>query len=257
MPSLQATLRHQAIADILHRDGNVHVAQVAQRLGVSAVTVRSDLDHLEAQQVLRRTRGGAVPVRPRRFEMPLELTSQDNADAKRRIGRLAAEMVRSGETVIIDVGSTTTELAKALPRDLTDVVVVTNALNIALELEDRPGFTVVVTGGTLRPLQHSLVSPFGLLLLREVNADIAFIGCNGVDPDKGFTNTNLAEAEVKRAMVDAASRIIFLADHSKLMSVATARVAPLSAADVLITDDNAAPDALKSLRKAGVEVAVT
>ena len=86
-------------------------------------------------------------------------------------------MVRSGDTVIIDVGSTTTELAKALARDLTDVVVVTNALNIALALENHPGVNVVVTGGTLRPLQHSLVAPFASLLLREVNADIAFIGC--------------------------------------------------------------------------------
>ena len=256
MPSLQATLRQQAITDILNRDGNVHVAEVAEQLGVSAVTVRADLDYLESQQVLRRTRGGAVPVRPRRFEMPLELTSQTNADAKKRIGAKAAELVRSGDTVIIDVGSTTTELARALPRDLTDLVVVTNALNIAQVLETHPGVSVVVTGGTLRPLQHSLVAPFASLLLREVNADIAFIGCNGVDPDKGFTNTNLDEAEVKHAMIAAARRLIFLADHSKLMSVATARVAPLDRADMLITDDGAGADALRRLRKAGLDVQV-
>lgn len=256
MPSLQATLRHQAITDILQSEGNVHVAEMAERLGVSAVTVRADLDFLESQQMLRRTRGGAVPMRPRRFEMPLELTSQTNADAKKRIGRAGAEMVRSGDTVIIDVGSTTTELAKALARDLTDVVVVTNALNIALALETHPGITVVVTGGTLRPLQHSLVAPFASLLLREVNADIAFIGCNGVDPEKGFTNTNLDEAEVKHSMIAAARRVIFLTDHSKLMNVATARVAPLDRADVLVTDDGASPDAVRRLRKAGIEVVV-
>ncbi len=256
MPSLQATLRHQAIAEILQREGNVHVTEMAERLGVSAVTVRADLDYLESQQALRRTRGGAVPVRPRRYEMPLELTSQTNADAKKRIGRTGAEMVRSGDTVIIDVGSTTTELAKALARDLTDVVVVTNALNIALALENHPGVTVVVTGGTLRPLQHSLVAPFASLLLREVNADIAFIGCNGVDPEKGFTNTNLDEAEVKHAMIAAARRVIFLCDHSKLLNVATARVAPLNQADILVTDDEAAPDAVRRLRKAGIEVMV-
>lgn len=242
--------------EILQRDGNVHVTEMADRLGVSAVTVRADLDYLESQQVLRRTRGGAVPVRPRRFEMPLELTSQTNTDAKKRIGRAAAEMVHSGDTIIIDVGSTTTELAKALPHDLGDVVVVTNALNIALALERHPGVTVVVTGGTLRPLQHSLVAPFGSLLLREVNADIAFIGCNGVDPGKGFTNTNLDEAEVKHAMINAARRVIFLADHSKLMNVATARVAPLDRADMLVTDAAAPAEALRRLRKAGMEVVV-
>ncbi len=256
MPSLQATLRHQAIVEILQQDGNVHVAEVAEKLGVSAVTVRADLDYLESQQVLRRTRGGAVPIRPRRFEMPLELTIQTNADAKKRIGRNGAEMVHSGDTVIIDVGSTTTELAKALAPDLTDVVVVTNALNIALALENHPGITVVVSGGTLRPLQHSLVAPFASLLLREVNADIAFIGCNGVDPEKGFTNTNLDEAEVKHSMIAAARRVIFLLDHSKLMNVATARVAPLDRADVMITDDDASPDAVRRLRKAGLEVVI-
>jgi DeoR family transcriptional regulator of aga operon len=255
MPSLQATLRQQAIVDILGQDGNVHVADLAGRLKVSAVTIRADLDSLESQQALRRTRGGAVPVRPRRFELPLELTRQDNAEEKRRIGRHGAGLVRSGETVIIDVGSTSTELAKALPRGLADVVVVTNALNIALELEDHPGVTVVVTGGTLRPLQHSLVAPFAAILLKEINADIAFIGCNGVDPEKGFTNTNLAEAEVKRAMIEAATRIVFLADHSKLMHVATARVAPLALADLLITDEGADPEQLRILRRAGLDIA--
>ncbi|HET8728515.1 MAG TPA: DeoR/GlpR family DNA-binding transcription regulator [Alphaproteobacteria bacterium] len=256
MPSLQAALRHQSIIDMLHRNGNVRVADLALRLNVSAVTIRADLDYLEAQQVLSRTRGGAMSLRPRRFELPLEVTSQDNAEAKCRIGKLGATMVRNGETVIIDVGSTTTELAKSLPRDLQDVVVVTNALNIALALEAHPGITVVVTGGTLRPMQHSLVAPFGALLLKEVNADIAFLGCNGVDPHKGFTNTNLAEAEVKRAMIDAASRRIFVADHTKLMQVATARVAALDAADLLITDEDAPPEAVKALRRAGLEVAI-
>lgn len=256
MPSLQATLRHQSIIDILHRDGNVQVAALSQRLRVSAVTIRADLDYLEAQQVLNRTRGGAVPLRPRRFELPLERACQDNADAKQRIGQMAASMVRNGETVIIDVGSTTTEMANALPGDLQDVVVVTNALNIALALEHHPGTTVVVTGGTLRPMQHSLVAPLGALLLHQINADVAFLGCNGIEPEKGITTTNLAEAEVKRAIVDAASRCVVLADHAKLMQVATARVASLDAVDLLITDRCASPDALRALRRAGVEVVI-
>lgn len=256
MPSLQATLRHQAIIDALNARGNVRVGDLADDLAVSAVTIRADLDYLEAQQLLRRTRGGAVPVRPRRFEQPLELTSQDNPEAKKRIARAAAAMVRDGETVIIDVGSTMTELAGALPRTLSDVVVVTNALNIALALETHPGVTVVVTGGTLRPMQHSLVAPYGSLLLGHMNADVAFVGCNGVHPEKGFTNTNLAEAEVKHAMIEAASRVIFVCDSSKLMNVATAKVAALEDADLLLTDEAAAPETLRALRRSGLEVMV-
>jgi DeoR family transcriptional regulator of aga operon len=256
MPSLQATLRHQAIVDTLNARGNVRVGDLADQLAVSAVTIRADLDYLEAQQLLRRTRGGAVPVRPRRFEQPLELTSQDNPEAKKRIARVAAGMVRDGETVIIDVGSTMTELAGALPPTLSDVVVVTNALNIALALETHPGVTVVVTGGTLRPMQHSLVAPYGSLLLGHMNADVAFVGCNGVHPEKGFTNTNLAEAEVKHAMIEAASRVIFVCDSTKLMNVATAKVAAMEDADLLLTDDGAAPETLRALRRSGLEVMV-
>ncbi|MEQ8966912.1 MAG: DeoR/GlpR family DNA-binding transcription regulator [Azospirillaceae bacterium] len=256
MPSLQATLRHQTILDILGRRGNVRVGDLADALGVSAVTIRSDLDYLESQAVLRRTRGGAVPVRPRRHELPLEVTSQDNPEAKARIGAAAAEMVRDGETVIIDVGSTTSEMAKVLSPALSDVVVVTNALNIALTLETHAGITVVVTGGTLRPLQHSLVAPYGSLLLSHINADVAFIGCNGVHAEKGFTNTNLAEAEVKHAMIQAATRVVFVCDSSKLMQVATARVAGLDDADMLITDDGASADVVRALRRSGLEVLV-
>ncbi|HYD99441.1 MAG TPA: DeoR/GlpR family DNA-binding transcription regulator [Alphaproteobacteria bacterium] len=254
MPSLQATLRHDTILDTLSQEGTVQVSRLAEKLGVSAVTIRADLEYLESRQTLLRTRGGAVPVRPRRFELPLEVTRAAQTDQKRAIARHAAAMVRSGETVIIDVGGTTTELAKALPQSLRDVVVVTNALNIALALEHHPGVTVVVTGGTLRPLQHSLVAPFACHLLREINADIAFVGCNGVDPVKGFTNTNLAEAEVKRAMIASANRTVFVADSTKLMQTATARVAALRDAELLVTDWDAEPAAVERLRTAGLPV---
>lgn len=256
MPSLQATLRHETIVDALQQRGNVRVADLADLLEVSSVTIRADLDFLESQAVLRRTRGGAVPIRPRRFELPLELTSQDNSSAKRAIALKAIGMIRDGETVILDVGSTTTELAKALPQSLVDVVVVTNSLNIALILEDHPGVTVVVTGGTLRPQQHSLVAPFGNLMMSHINTDMAFLGCSGVDPVKGFTNTNLPEAEIKQAMIKATARTIFVADHTKLMHVATAKVADLQDADLLITDSGAPTDAVRQLRKLGLEVTV-
>jgi len=233
----------------------VRVSELSERFAVSAVTIRADLEHLEQQGVLRRTRGGAVPAQ-RRFELPLEASRQVHAREKERIGRHAAGLVRSGETIILDVGSTTTELARSLPPSLRNVVVVTSALNIALLLESHPGITVVVTGGTLRPLQHSLVNPYGTLLLQEINADKAFIGCNGVHPEKGFTNTNLQEAEVKRAMIEAARETIVLADHSKIMQVATARIAPLGAAQLLVTSSKARPEDLEALRKAGLEIAL-
>ncbi len=230
MPSIDATLRHQTILDVLQRRGNVKVTDLADELSVSPVTIRADLEYLEQQKSLRRTRGGAVPMWPRRFEQPLEVTVARHQAEKRAIGQYAAQMVKNGDTILVDVGGTATELAKALPHELRDVVVVTNGLNIALALENHPGVTVVVTGGTLRPLQHSLVAPLGTILLKQVNADLAFIGCSGVDPTKGFTNANLAEAEIKVAMMDAAIKKVILADHSKLLQVASARICDLDAA---------------------------
>ena len=256
MPSLEATFRHREILEELHRDGRVEVGRLATRFGVSCVTIRTDLDYLEQQGLLRRIRGGAVPAERKRFELPLEETRQVHAREKESIGNYAAGLVRDGETILLDVGSTTTELARALSPSLKNVVVITSALNIALLLESHPGITVIVTGGTLRPLQHSLVNPYGTLLLREINADKAFLGCNGVHPEKGFTNTNLQEAEIKRAMIEAAREIIMLADHSKIMQVAAARIGPLEAADLLITDRKAKKEDLELLRSRGLEVAV-
>ncbi|WP_299432271.1 DeoR/GlpR family DNA-binding transcription regulator [uncultured Meiothermus sp.] len=254
MPSLEATFRHQEILEVLRRDGQAHVTRLADHFGVSTVTIRTDLDYLERQKLLRRTRGGALPTETKRFELPLEATRQVHAREKESIGRFSAGLVHDGETIILDVGSTATELAKALSPLLRNVVVITSGLNIALLLESHPGITVIVTGGTLRPLQHSLVNPYGSLLLQEINADKAFIGCNGVHPDKGFTNTNLHEAEIKRAMIEAARETIVLADHSKIMQVAAARIGPLEAAHLLITDRKAKNEDLELLRKRGLEV---
>ncbi|GAA6734924.1 DeoR/GlpR family DNA-binding transcription regulator [Thermus oshimai] len=254
MATLEAQLRQEKILELLRQNGEVRVRELAHLLGVSEVTVRSDLEQMERKGLLKRLRGGAVLWHTRRLELPLEVTRTVHAREKEAIGKKAATLIQDKDVVILDVGSTTTEVAKALSPELRDVVVITSALNIALLLESHPGITVIVTGGRLRPLQHSLVNPFGTLLLEELNADKAFLGCNGVHPDRGFTNTNLEEAEIKKAMVRAAREVYFLADHSKLLQVAPAKIAPLQAAKALITDRKARPEDLEALRQAGLTV---
>jgi len=174
--------------------------------------------------------------------------------AKAAIGRRAAAMVKNGETLFVDVGSTTTEFARALSPDLRDVVVVTNALNIALLLEEHPGIRVIVTGGTLRALQHSLVNPFGTRILEELYADKAFLGANGIHPEAGVTNANVAEAEIKRLMIAHAKAAYVLADRSKLLRVATARIARLDEVTALITDRGADKEAVRAIEAAGLPV---
>ena len=252
--SLRAAIRHEEILYSLEVDGRISTSDLETRLGVTAVTIREDLKYLEQKGLLSRTRGGALARTGSGTEKALELTAMTNRAEKQAIGAHAASLIKSGQTVIIDVGSSTTALANAIPVHLHSVVVVTNGLNIAMSLESRPGVSVLVTGGTLRPLQHSLVAPMGTLLLEKLQADIAFVGCNGVDPERGFTNTNIAEAEIKQAMLNSADRKIFLADHDKIGHVASAFVADIASADLLVTDSGANEEVLGHLRDQGLEI---
>ena len=254
--ALKAALRQDAIRREIEVKGRVGIAGLKDRLDVSEVTIRADLQNLERRGVLTRVRGGAIASRSGALELPLEETSTTNRAEKMAIGARAASMVKDGQTVIIDVGSTTTEMARALSPDLNRVNVITNGLNIALILEALRGVSVIVTGGTLRPLQHSLVAPMGTLLLDQLNADVVFLGCNGVHPARGLTNTNIAEAEIKQAMIRSAERVVVLADHTKIGKVASALVAGISAADLLITDEGADETVLENLKSVGLAVEV-
>ena len=254
--SLGAAVRHDEICGALASAGRISIAELTERLGVTSVTIREDLKFLEERGLLVRTRGGALAKPEQRVESALELTSMTNRAEKQAIARYGASLVESGQTVIIDVGSTTTFLAQALSPDLQGVVVITNGLNIAMSLENAPGVSVIVTGGTLRSLQHSLVAPMGTLLLSNLQADVAFIGCNGVDRERGFTNANIAEAEIKQAMLQSADYCVFLADHEKVGNIASAFVADIDKADLLVTDSGADPEVLESLHEGGLETKI-
>lgn len=251
--------RHARILETIDRDGIVEVTKLAEALGVSAVTIRSDLDVLDRRRLLRRIRGGAMALRPARFERPAELMAQGFDEEKRRIGALAARMVRPGETVILDAGSTALAMALALPDDLRDVLVVTSGLDIALALHAHPGVSVMVTGGRLKEggrnaVAPSLVSPFGTLLLGQLNTDCAYLCCAGIDAERGFTNAHFDEVEIKRAMIAASRRVVMLGDSGKIGHVACARIAGCDEAAMLVTDDRAKPSDVAALEAAGLRV---
>ena len=252
-----AEVRQDRIVGVVQQRGFVRVVDLARRFQVSTVTIRTDLQRLEARGRLRRIRGGAVPSSAVPSELPFEASAHDLATEKAHIGRHAAGIVASGDTVLLDVGTTITAVARALRdrEDLRDVTVFTNGLNVALELEAAyPRISVVVTGGTVRPLQHSLVNPLATVLLERVRAAIAFIGCNGVDATHGVTNVNLPEAEIKRAMLLAARRRVVVADGSKLGEVELAKVCDIGELSLVITDDTADPVVAAELAAAGCAV---
>ncbi|MCU1442239.1 MAG: DeoR family transcriptional regulator [Cryobacterium sp.] len=259
---LPAGLRRERIRLLLDERGFVRVRDLRDAFDISGVTARADLDALVRDGGAQRVHGGAVPVagggsrRPAR-EPSFEESLVSSVVPKQQIGELAASLVASGQSIILDVGTTTLAVARALVAraDLTDVVVITNGLSIALELEPAiPRFSVILTGGSLRPLQHSLVEPLADTVLCQVHADLAFIGCNGVDARNGVTNLNLPEAGVKARMLDATARAIVVADSSKLGRTHLGRIGPISRFDSLVTDAGADSAELDSLREAGLTV---
>ncbi|TVP72187.1 MAG: DeoR/GlpR transcriptional regulator [Nitriliruptor sp.] len=252
-----ARIRRDRMLALLRERDFVRVADLAERFDVSEVTVRGDLDALQARGQLRRVRGGAVPRAATPAERRFEEAEIAAATQKRAIARAAAAMVSDGDTIVLDVGTTTTAVAQALAErtELTDVTVFTSSLTIALALESAdPRLTVVVTGGTLRSKQHSLVEPLAGLVLGTINAGTAFIGCNGIDIERGVTNVNLPETEIKRMILRASQQRVVCADSSKLGQVALAHVCDLDDVDRLLTDDQADPDLVAALRDTGLEV---
>ena len=250
--------RLSAILGIVVEEGGVHIDDIVSRLGVSAATARRDLDLLANQQLLTRTRGGAS-ANPTSAQLPLRYRTSRMADEKTRIARAAAAMVCPGDTVGLNGGTTTTEVARevVLLPDLTDpdipVTLVTNAVNIASEMTVRQCVRVVVTGGIARPRSFELTGPLAELILPSISVGTLFLGVEGID-ERGAYAQHDGEAAVNAALVDAAHRVVVVCDSSKLGSTAFALICPTASIDVVITDDGAPADQVEALRRAGVEV---
>lgn len=246
--------RREKIIEILSRSGRSRVAELSRDLNVSEVTIRQDLDALEKQGMLRRTHGGAMLYTKLSNERSFKEEEAAYRREKERIAQKAAAMVTPGDTVILDVGTTTTEVARCL-KALCGLTIITNALNIGILLEESKN-TVILTGGTLRAKQHSLVDPYGGFILERIRADIAFIGASGITADEGVTNVNIPEAEMKGRFVRSASRAILLCDGSKIGKVALAKVADITAFDRLVTDDSAETEEIQRIRDVGLQVEI-
>lgn len=249
-----AVERQQIILEILEQEGVVRTAELCELLNVSAVTIRSDLRDIEKTGLCQVVWGGAVSKTPLAETKKLEHRSQINSESKQRIGAKAAEMIEVGQTIILDAGSTTVEIVNHLPRDLDYLRVITPALNVAVAAMHFPYIELVMPGGVLRNLTRSLVGSQTLRSIEMFNADILFLATTGFDLKHGVTTGNMMEVEVKRTMVQQAARVVLVADGSKFGRVNSLNVAPLTAIDVLITDDQISDRDIQSIKAVGITV---
>jgi DeoR family transcriptional regulator, aga operon transcriptional repressor len=255
--------RWNALLELLTDSGRISVEDAAERLDVSQATIRRDFDQLAQQQMITRTRGGAV-ANGVSYDLPLRYKTAKHSEEKQRIGRAAAALVNPGMVVGLNGGTTTTEVARALAvrpelnstSDGTQLTVVTNALNIANELLVRSRMKIVVTGGVVRPQSFELVGPLGGGILREVTLDLVLLGVDALDVVLGAAAHHEGEAAMNSLMVARAKRVVIIADSSKLGSHAFARICPVERIATLVTDSNVAPDVVDSFQAAGLQVVV-
>ena len=245
--------RRRAILDLLSRQGRVLVTELSRHFETSQVTIRKDLEVLHAHGMVHRTHGGALPCRDGALEDPtLREKEKLHRQEKLRIADSAASMVKEGQVIILDSGTTTTAIARAL-RSFQNLTIITNAVNIAAELAGT-AVEVILTGGTLRKNSFSLVGPIAEETLRRLSADLLFLGVDGFDVHYGLSTPNLLEAKVNRVMVEVAKRTVAVCDSSKFGRRSLSLIVPTSALQEVITNRGAPKSDLRVLKQARIEV---
>jgi DeoR family transcriptional regulator of aga operon len=250
--------RSELVLQELLRTGEVSVDRLARYLKVSPATIRRDLTNLERQGLLRRSHGGAVPVEPALYEPFRHVSTfseqeQQRAPEKRRIGLAAAELILDGETVAFGAGTTTTQVARSI-RHRKGITVMTNAINIAMELSHRDDIKVFVSGGSLSGAWFALVGATAQQHVSEMFVDKAFIGVDGIHPEHGLTTNYPDQAAVHRALMQQARQRIIVADHRKIGVTATAIIWQPRNIDVFITDRRAADETIAPFIANGIKV---
>ncbi|MFD0717228.1 DeoR/GlpR family DNA-binding transcription regulator [Paenibacillus sp. GCM10027626] len=241
--------RQQQMLERLEADGEIKVAEMKELFGVTEMTIRRDLEKLEQAGAVRRTFGGAILVGK-------DVTLQDRSgvltDEKICIGRKAAELVQPGDSIFIDGGSTTLQLARALKPGM-DITVVTNALNVAGELMEKR-IPTIVAGGIILESTSTLVGPIACETIGSMAFNRIFLGATGVSGVHGFSNSNVYEAEIKKLAIRQASEVNIVLDHSKFGANVLISFAELSKAQRIITDRLPDQELLDACREAGIEL---
>lgn len=249
------TERRALILEQLALKGQVEVNSLSKELGVSEVTVRNDLGRLEEKKMLIRARGGAIKLDRVGVDFALAEKDQQNKEEKTRIGQAAAKLIEAGDTIILDSGSTTMEIAKNL-QDISDLTVITNALNVAKQLAESKNANVIVPGGFLRKNSLSLVGAIAEAGFRNYFCDKLFLAVDGINSAYGLSTPNVEEAHLNRIMIEISKKVIVVTDSSKFQKKSFAFIASMHAIDVVVTDAGIPPEELSTLENHGVQVII-
>jgi len=243
------------IVNVVNRDGKARVEDLAAQFDVSSVTIRSDLSFLEKNGYVVRSHGAAIPNTGVIAELTVHEKRRQNAGIKSLIGQAAAKLIESGDTVILDSGTTTREIATSL-KSLEDVVVMTNGLDVAMELASAPGIEVLMSGGVLRKNALSFSGSQAEHSLKNYRFDKVFLGVDGFDLRAGITTHNEQEASLNRLMCEISEQIIAVADSSKFGKRSCHMIREFGNIDILVTDSDIPEDYVQGLREMKVDVII-
>lgn len=245
--------RRDSIIQRIQKDGKVRVDKLSEEFDVSSVTIRNDLDFLELKGILHRTHGGAL-LRKNVYEDPtLEEKQKRHSEEKQLIGGRAAEMIEDGDSILLDSGTTTLEIARRL-NNKQNLTIMTNAIQIAMDLMSKNEMTVMLTGGTIRSESYSLVGPDAESVISNYFFDKLFLGVDGLDMDHGLTTPNPMEAQLNRIMVERSREVIAVTDSSKLGRHSFSFICDLDVISTIITDSKITPEFEKRLMKKDINI---
>ncbi len=253
---MKSTVRRRTvILEKLETDNQVNVGQLSEELGVSEVTIRNDLSQLEQKNLLVRARGGAIKISRVGMDHQLSEKNKINIKEKRKIGKAAAKLINDSDTIIIDSGSTTAELANNM-EGFSSLNVITNAINIASQLSAQKNINVIVPGGFLRKESLSLVGAPAENTFQNYYCDKLFLGVDGIDVEHGLSTPNIEEAHLNQKMISISKQVIVLADSSKFNKRSLALICPIHQIDVLISDEGLPKDIRKQLESLDIRVII-
>lgn len=239
--------RQRMILSHLAKNGNVSVIDLCNMFKVSEMTIRRDLTSLQSQGLLKRTYGGAIPTEPAFFEISQRAKLSMFIEEKKQIGTFCADLVKDGDVVFLDSGTTTLQIAKALKG--RPITVLTNDLNIASELLDCHSITMFIVGGELNRENNNLLGSKAIGFFDDIRGDILFLAVEGVDENAGFTVPDLDEVPIKRRMMGSVEKVYVVSDHSKLGRNTMGIIAPIDGVTALITDSGASENILRPLQE--------